>query len=78
VPIPPFDFSPLGYARLGFLFGLTRLFDFGAVHSLRYTLDHAWQRDLAALRSDWNAVAGDMRRAVSKVRAEQGLEPAAS
>lgn len=54
------------YARPSFMEGLARIFDFGNTLSEYNQSLTPKQADFLALRSDWLAIAGDLRNAVQE------------
>jgi hypothetical protein len=59
------DYSFLLFARPSFIEGAARIFDFGnSLTEYNYS-ENGEQADALALRADYEAIAGDMRKAFS-------------
>ena len=58
-----------------FIDGMARIFDFtGALNRRRRYTGSGFERDAAALRSDWIAVGNDIRAAMGQFEAQEGIQ----
>lgn len=69
-------FTDLLFARPSFLEGVARLLDFGSTLNEYNGSDTPEDADLAALRSDWEALGQDYRSALGSVLRDAEADPA--